>query len=76
MLYILCPEAVENTIIEIIWADLELFDIQSNKYVYYPEIILLEELEKISDEDLSKIIEENMDTEKNRKLINRVIKEI
>jgi hypothetical protein len=36
-------KAYENKIVEIIWDDIELYALDSQKYVFYPEIILLEE---------------------------------
>lgn len=39
----------QNTIVTIIWQELELFDVQTKKYKIYKEILLLEETDKVDE---------------------------
>lgn len=40
-------KAHENTVVEIIWKDVELYDVVTRSYPFYKEIILIEELRRI-----------------------------
>lgn len=37
----------QNTVVEIVWKDVELYDVMTQSYPFYKEIILIEELKKI-----------------------------
>ena len=40
-------KAYQNTVVEIIWKDVELYDVVTRSYPFYKEIILIEELRRI-----------------------------
>ncbi len=44
-------KAYANTVIEVFWKELELYDASQQKYIYYKEIILLEELNTVAEKE-------------------------
>jgi len=40
-------KAYKNTVVEIIWKDVELYDVVTQSYPFYKEIVLIEELRKV-----------------------------
>jgi hypothetical protein len=44
-------KAYENTVVEIIWKEVELYDIVTKKYPFYKEIVLIEELRELEKKD-------------------------
>ncbi|WP_052594426.1 hypothetical protein [Aureispira sp. CCB-QB1] len=41
----------KNTVVEIVWKDIELYDVVTQKYPFYKEIVLIEELNAISNKE-------------------------
>jgi len=59
-------KSYENTIVEIIWKDLELYDAVNKKYPFYKEILLIEELSTIENKERKAWIKSYKETLKSK----------